>query len=116
MLRLAIKLGDDKPIEFKITGARITIGRRHDNDFRIRDSFVSAYHAELIRLEGGGYELVDRKSFNGTFVNGRRVDRSEIKAGDAIKLGTVKGKILEGEDTWETVAVPPARRTPSWCP
>jgi pSer/pThr/pTyr-binding forkhead associated (FHA) protein len=48
---------------------------------------VSRRHAE-IRLQGGQYILVDLGSFNGTFLNGRRVVAAEIlQDSDKIELG-----------------------------
>ena len=47
---------------------------------------VSRRHAE-IKLEGGGYWIVDLGSTNGVEVNGRRVDRAKLDEGDRIVLG-----------------------------
>ena len=33
-------------------------------------------------------------SFNGTFINGNRTERGVIKAGDSVRLGTLRGKVL----------------------
>ncbi|MGY8640297.1 MAG: FHA domain-containing protein [Verrucomicrobiales bacterium] len=95
MLRLAIKTqNEDKPVVHDLTEAKITVGHRQDNDFRIKDAYVSAYHAELTRIDADSYEIVDLDSFNGTFINGNRTERGVIKAGDSVRLGTLRGKVL----------------------
>ena len=68
--------------ELPLTKARYRIGRRHDNDLRIKETYVSGYHSELARTAEGDYELQDAGSSNGTFLNGRRVEKPErISAG-----------------------------------
>ena len=47
----------------------LRIGRAEDNDVEVDDLSVSRHHAEL-RNTGGGYEIVDLDSRNGTFLNG----------------------------------------------
>lgn len=70
----------------------ISIGRHPDCDLRFdatRDLDVSTKHAE-IRAADGKYTLVDAQSTNGTFVNGKRVPRGEVRAlaqGDVIGFG-----------------------------
>lgn len=63
--------------------AVVTIGRREDNDVVLTQSFVSGQHA---RLFAGSY-LEDRRSRNGTFVDGKRIDRPTLLAGRPFTLG-----------------------------
>ena len=64
-------------------GRTVVLGREEDCDVAIQGSArVSRRHAEL-RLEGGQWEVVDLGSANGTFLDGRRVDRARLPAGDA---------------------------------
>ncbi len=52
------------------------------------DPNVSRTHAE-IRPRGGSWVLTDLGSTNGSRLNGRRLDGSEVlKPGDEIELGT----------------------------
>jgi hypothetical protein len=55
---------------------------------------VSGMHAEIAPAEGGGYELVDLRSTNGTTLNGHPCRRSPIDIGDQFKLGA-RGPVLE---------------------
>jgi len=86
--------------ELVLKNARYGVGRRHDNDLRIKETYISGYHAELVRGENGDYFVSDLGSSNGTFLNGRRLSGSEaIKAGDFIKFGILKVAVQEHTDT-----------------
>jgi len=55
----------------------VSIGRSDHSDFHVGSKKVSSHHAVLSRHEG--YVLLeDQDSFNGTFVEGRRVKRARI--------------------------------------
>jgi len=69
-------------------GRRITIGRHSSNVLVIEHPRVSRYHA-VIEQFGARFRLRDLNSDNGTFVNGRRVEKEGwIKEGDEIKIGS----------------------------
>jgi pSer/pThr/pTyr-binding forkhead associated (FHA) protein len=96
---LRLRLGDpDDGVELRVepepertgealAGAPLRLGRAADNDVVIRDPTVSRHHAELLGDPTGGYEIVDRGSRNGTFVNGRRVGRARLGPSDRIGIG-----------------------------
>lgn len=63
-----------------------TLGRSRECDVTVEDPSVSRRHAEL-QLEDGAWMLTDLGSTNGTFVGGKRVDRSALSGGDRITLG-----------------------------
>jgi pSer/pThr/pTyr-binding forkhead associated (FHA) protein len=48
---------------------------------------VSSQHCRIRPAEQGGFEVLDLKSTNGTFVNERRVTRHPIGPGDNLKVG-----------------------------
>jgi hypothetical protein len=69
--------------------AKVThIGRGLASDVRIEDQRVSRSHAILVR-HGHHTRLLDNRSANGTFVNGRQVIATNIADGDVIRLGPV---------------------------
>jgi pSer/pThr/pTyr-binding forkhead associated (FHA) protein len=76
---LAFNLNDGNEFVFDILEARLSIGRDAKNDIVIDNTYISAFHAEFVRGGDGTYELVDLKSSNGTFVNGKRIDRAKVK-------------------------------------
>lgn len=68
--------------------AGVTVGRSRQCDVTLDDPNVSRTHAE-IRPRGGSWVLTDLGSTNGSRLNGRRLDGSEVlKPGDEIDLGT----------------------------
>jgi ABC-type multidrug transport system ATPase subunit/predicted component of type VI protein secretion system len=72
------------------TGRRITIGRHSSNVLTLDHPRVSRYHA-VIEQFGARFRLRDLKSDNGTFVNGKRVDKEVwIKEGDEIRIGSYR--------------------------
>jgi len=78
-----------------------TVGRSQDCDAVIPDFRVSRIHARLV-AENGEYFIVDAGSRHGTFVNGQRCDRAQLKNKDEITLGVPGLKLLFVED--ETAA------------
>jgi pSer/pThr/pTyr-binding forkhead associated (FHA) protein len=66
----------------------LSIGRGVGNDLVLDDPDrgVSRFHAE-VRWEDGRYVLLDLGSQNGTWMESRRVDRVELKAGVPVAIG-----------------------------
>jgi FHA domain len=71
------------------TGAAVemVIGRSSSCDLVLHDPNVSRRHARLFFREGK-WIIVDLDSTNGTYINGRRIGRSELLPGDLLALGT----------------------------
>jgi pSer/pThr/pTyr-binding forkhead associated (FHA) protein len=87
-----LKTADDtpEPVTFRILPGNIkTIGRSTGAQFIVDAALVSRVHC---RLSAGATELQvdDLDSTNGTFVNGERVTRSKLKAGDRLGVGRVE--------------------------
>jgi pSer/pThr/pTyr-binding forkhead associated (FHA) protein len=81
--------GAASPFTFRILPGNIkTIGRASRADFIVEATLVSRLHC---RLSAGATELevVDLDSTNGTYVNGQRVERAALKAGDTLGVGKV---------------------------
>lgn len=62
------------------------IGRSLSAEIRIDDPTVSRRHA-LIHRDGDTVRLLDDRSLNGVFRNGRRVELDELHDGDALAVG-----------------------------
>lgn len=73
---------------YAFDGPLAIIGRSKDCDCVIRDPNISRRHAQLRRRSNGAWEIEDLDSTNGVEVNGRRVSRSRLAAGDEVTLGT----------------------------
>ena len=73
-------------------GARTRIGRAADCDIVIDEAAASRHHA-LIHFDRGGAVLEDLNSTNGTFLNGRRVARADLRDGDVVTLGEAQFRV-----------------------
>ena len=63
-----------------------TIGRSEDSSIQINEGGVSRLHVEVI-YENGRWWLIDKQSSNGTFFNGEKINKLEIKNTVSIELG-----------------------------
>lgn len=70
------------------------LGRGSAADVGFDDHRVSRDHAILVR-HGRYVRLLDNRSSNGTYVNGRRIVATNISDGDVIELGPVKLRFAE---------------------
>jgi hypothetical protein len=76
-------------------GEKIThVGRGLTAHIRIEDQRVSRDHAIIVR-HGRFARLLDNRSANGTFVNGRRVIVANLSDGDVIRFGPVAVQYVE---------------------
>jgi pSer/pThr/pTyr-binding forkhead associated (FHA) protein len=83
--RLAVQaLGQTWEVELRQD--RASIGRAPGNDVVIDSEAVSRQHAEVQRRREG-WVIVDRKSTNGTFFRGERVDEHVLTDGDEVQVG-----------------------------
>ena len=80
---------DVKFVEFSDSA---TVGRRNSNDLIISDNAVSGTHCELTFDDGKVY-IEDLNSTNGTFIDGERISRAELKNGDILILGKMSFKV-----------------------
>jgi hypothetical protein len=70
------------------------IGRGLIADVRLEDSQVSRRHA-IVALRGDGVRVLDDRSSNGTFVNGRPVTAAPLSDGDVVRFGRVAMRYVE---------------------
>ncbi len=66
-----------------------TIGRHSDCDICLAGDEVSRKHARMI-VNASGLEVEDLGSSNGTFINGKQVQRAKLNPGDEVRLDTVR--------------------------
>ena len=79
------KGGDQKRLDFD--KPEITIGRVQGNDIILPKGNVSKRHSRIV-LKDGKFIIVDLKSTNGTYVNGRKITSPlVIKDSDKIYIG-----------------------------
>ncbi|MFN2144910.1 MAG: FHA domain-containing protein [Anaerolineales bacterium] len=70
------------------------IGRKIDNDLVIQDPLISRSHAE-IRLQSGGFTLVDLNSTTGTHLNNQRITQHKLSSGDLFYLANIPIMFIE---------------------
>ncbi|MCC6333934.1 MAG: Flp pilus assembly complex ATPase component TadA [Myxococcales bacterium] len=84
-ITMAEKGGDTQELLFE--KPEVTIGRLAGNDIVLNKGNVSKYHTKLV-LKDGKYIVVDLKSTNGTFVNGKKIAAPQVvKPTDKIYIG-----------------------------
>src|ERR1700683_4892818 len=72
--------------EVPITTTPFRIGRQAGNELTLRDSRISRQQAQIINPEGA-YVLEDMGSRHGTYVNGQKVLRHELRPKDSVDFG-----------------------------
>lgn len=72
--------------EVPLEGFPFRIGRQAGNELTLRDSRISRQQAQ-IQQTNGVFVLEDMGSRHGTFVNGQKIIRHELKANDTIEFG-----------------------------
>jgi hypothetical protein len=80
--------------EYPLTDSgELVIGRASDLDLVLVEDMVSRKHAKLT-LQNGGISIADLGSTNGTFVNGEKVKKAQLKLGDRVLIGTSILKVV----------------------
>ena len=70
------------------------VGRGLIADIRLEDPHVSRRHA-IVALRGEGVRVLDDRSANGTFVNGRAITVAHLVDGDVIRFGRAVFRYVE---------------------
>lgn len=80
--------------EVQLTKERTTLGRRPYNDIVIENLAVSGEHA-VLTISGGKVSIEDLRSTNGTYVNGRAIQKQDLLNGDLLDIGRYKIRFLD---------------------
>jgi len=76
--------------------AEVTIGRVQGNDIILPKGNVSKRHSRIV-LKDGRFIIVDLKSTNGTYVNGRKITSPIVlRPGDKVYIGDYILSVEEG--------------------
>jgi pSer/pThr/pTyr-binding forkhead associated (FHA) protein len=95
MPQLIIKWGN-RETRFAVTTPSIDIGRSDGNLLQLKDVKISRYHCKIVQTPLG-FLLSDSESSNGTFLNGKRVERILLHNSDVLKVGNVEMVFLEND-------------------
>jgi pSer/pThr/pTyr-binding forkhead associated (FHA) protein len=97
MFKVKLKLKDKVLKQLKIDQNEIIIGRDTTSDIQIDNIAVSREHAMIIK--GPNYYFIeDMHSKNGTFVNGKKINKKFLKANDEILIGKHSLQIILEEN------------------
>ena len=81
---------DEIPVTLRLPpGSVRTVGRTVGADFIVDAALVSRLHCRLSAGSDGQLVVEDLGSTNGTVVNGKRIDRATLGAGDSLQVGRV---------------------------
>jgi signal transduction histidine kinase len=84
---LIVMRGVDEGKQFDLVAPSVTVGRHSSNTVALHDTQVSRRHMEFKSTPGGGYQLFDLGSGNGTLLNGQIVQEAPLRSGDTISIG-----------------------------
>ena len=86
--------GDEPRITLRVPpGSVKTIGRTARADFIVDAALISRLHCRLTADRSDQLVVEDLGSTNGTIVNGRKVDRVILRAGDRLTVGRVEFQV-----------------------
>jgi len=77
-------------------GGPFTIGRGLENKIVVDDLLVSRQHVRLVP-DGGGFQVHDLGSRNGTYVNGHRIEFAHIGEDDLLAVGHSRFTVRQGQ-------------------
>lgn len=89
---LAFHDGEDTQL-LRLESSISHIGRSLTSDVRFDDRRVSRTHAIIVR-HGRQARVLDNRSANGTFLNGRRVVAANLQHGDVVRIGPLVMQFL----------------------
>src|ERR1051325_7787489 len=87
-VKLVMFKQDGQRRDFELKRDTATLGRNTDCDFQIPLAIISRRHSQLF-VKGNQLFVRDLGSSNGTFVNNKRIQESELHAGDTLVIGPV---------------------------
>ena len=95
--RLVARINGSVSHELTITEGHFLIGRAQLCDIPLPSPTISRHHAMVVKT-AGGVGVVDLGSTNGTFVDGKRVEKRMLQNGDLIRIGDCTITFFAGTD------------------
>lgn len=74
---------------FALVGDVTTVGRSEGCDLRIPLGEISRKHCSIVKSDDA-LLIQDIGSSNGTFVNGKRIREAALRAGDQVRIGSLR--------------------------
>lgn len=101
MVSIIVKNGNHAGQEFAIHGPECLIGRGPQCHVRLSDRTVSRQHARILWDSEQAFSIVDEHSKTGTYVNGKRITRSQLPHRASMMLGTVQMEFRCRQETFD---------------
>ena len=84
---------DTEAVTIRVAPGTIkTVGRAPRADFIVDAALVSRLHCRL-EVTDDRIDVIDLSSTNGTFVNGKRIERARMRSGDLLQVGRLALKV-----------------------
>ncbi len=89
--------------ESERTERTVWIGRDETCELHCAHPLVSRFHASMHASADGCCVIADQQSTNGTYVNGRRIRREQLRHGDIVQVGPYRyfleeGRLVQADD------------------
>ncbi len=91
--KLIVSKNNQEVTQVHLERTVLTIGRKHINDLHLDDLSVSGTHAKILTVGKDSF-IEDLNSTNGTFINGKKIQKTPIKHLDLIKIGEYELRYL----------------------
>lgn len=93
--------------EYDLSKETTTVGRKPTNDIVLDDPTVSGLHASFLHMQHTYVE--DLNSTNGIKLNGKAVNKRQLKHGDLVQIGQHEFKFIDDavQDFEQTVVIAP---------
>jgi pSer/pThr/pTyr-binding forkhead associated (FHA) protein len=89
---------EDAGLTFRmLPGSIKTMGRAKRADFIVEHFLLSRAHCRFTLSASNELLVEDLDSTNGTFVNGRKVQRWKLSSGDRVKVGRVEFEVVSSD-------------------
>ena len=90
---LVVHYANGEQRRLPLESVEITFGRAEDNSIVLDDDFTSAHHA-VVRPAERGWQVEDRGSTNGTWVDRRRITAPmQVRSGMKIRIGRTEVEV-----------------------
>lgn len=107
MAKLVLGFNGQTLHEYSLDQETVTIGRKTDNDIHIDNLAVSGNHAKILTILNDSF-IEDLDSTNGTYINGKKVNKHALKNGEIITIGKHELKYINEPtftDTFEKTMI-----------
>ncbi len=96
MWKLCVVDDESNRTVVKLVRGDYSVGRAEDSTIRLTERNISRSHARIYRDEGDEWQIEDKGSYTGSFVNGERVSgKRALKHGDTIQLGDYRLELMD---------------------